>query len=77
MSGTAVDELVLGEREGVSHIAFAVDDLDVERTKAVANGIQVVNEGAAPRARWFFLKDPRFGGVLLQLVELRDPPVAK
>ncbi len=74
MSGTAVDELVLGEREGVSHIAFAVDDLDAERTKAVANGIEIVNEGAAPRARWLFLKDPRFGGVLLQLVELRPQP---
>jgi catechol 2,3-dioxygenase-like lactoylglutathione lyase family enzyme len=77
LSGTAVDEQVLGDREGVSHIAFAVDDLDAERAKATKNGIEIVNEGVAPRARWFFLKDPRFGGVLLQLVELRHQPVAK
>jgi catechol 2,3-dioxygenase-like lactoylglutathione lyase family enzyme len=77
LSGTAVDEQVLGDREGVSHIAFAVEDLDAERAKANANGIEIVNEGVAPRARWFFLKDPRFGGVLLQLVELRDQPVAR
>lgn len=77
LAGAAIDDLVLGDRDGVSHIAFAVDDLDAERAKAQAHGVEVLGEGDAPRARWLFLKDPSFGGVLIQLVELHQAEPAK
>jgi catechol 2,3-dioxygenase-like lactoylglutathione lyase family enzyme len=77
LAGTAIDDLVLGDRDGVSHIAFAVDDLDAERARAQAHGVEVLGEGDASRARWLFLKDPSFGGVLIQLVELHRNEPAK
>ena len=70
LEGVAVDDEVLGDREGVSHVAFLVDDLDAERAKARAKGIAIVHEGSAPRASWVFLKDDRLGGALVQLVQL-------
>lgn len=70
VAGPSVDDSLLGEREGLSHIAFVVDDLAAERARAEAKGIEVLSEGEAPRARWIFLKDERFGGALLQLVEM-------
>ncbi|NWG53164.1 MAG: VOC family protein [Hydrogenophilaceae bacterium] len=70
LEGTPVDDSVLGDREGVSHIAFVVDDLAAERALAVAKGMRIVGEGAAPRASWIFLHDERLGGALVQLVQL-------
>jgi len=70
IEGAAIDDAVLGAREGVSHLAFVVDDLAVERAKAQARGIAIINEGAAPRASWIFLQDDRFAGALVQLVQL-------
>ena len=59
----------MGGREGVSHVAFLVDDLAAERARQ-RKGIAIVNEGSAPRASWIFLHDDRLGGALVQLVEL-------
>ncbi|MGE0740826.1 MAG: VOC family protein [Hyphomonadaceae bacterium] len=70
VEGPPVDEHVLGGREGISHVAFLVDDLAAERAKAQARGIAIVNEGSAPRASWIFLHDERLGGALVQLVQL-------
>jgi catechol 2,3-dioxygenase-like lactoylglutathione lyase family enzyme len=70
VEGPPVDDLVMGGREGVSHVAFVVDDLAAERARAEAKGITIVNEGAAPRASWIFLHDERLGGALVQLVQL-------
>lgn len=70
LSGPSVDDSLLGDREGLSHIAFAVDDLAAERARAEAKGFQVLSEGEAPRARWIFLKNDRLGGALVQLVQL-------
>lgn len=70
VAGVSPDDAVLGEREGISHLAFIVDDLDAERIKAERRGSKVISEGSAPRASWIFLKDDRFGGALVQLVQL-------
>ncbi|QGZ96225.1 VOC family protein [Terricaulis silvestris] len=70
VEGPPVDDMVMGEREGISHVAFLVDDLAAERAKAEAKGIAIVNEGTAPRASWIFLHDHRLGGALVQLVQL-------
>jgi catechol 2,3-dioxygenase-like lactoylglutathione lyase family enzyme len=73
LEGPPVDDHVMGDREGISHIAFVVDDLAAERAKAEAKGIAIVNEGSAPRASWIFLHDQRLGGALVQLVQLNKP----
>jgi catechol 2,3-dioxygenase-like lactoylglutathione lyase family enzyme len=70
LDGVAIDDRVMGGREGVSHVAFVVDDLPAERARAQAKGIAIVGEGAAPRASWIFLHDERLGGALVQLVQL-------
>ncbi|HVY86754.1 MAG TPA: VOC family protein [Caulobacterales bacterium] len=70
LEGAPIDDCVMGGREGVSHVAFLVDDLAAERAKAEAKGVAVVGEGSAPRARWIFLHDERLGGALVQLVQL-------
>jgi predicted enzyme related to lactoylglutathione lyase len=76
IGGNPVDDMVMGDREGISHIAFSVDDLAAEREKAVAKGLKVINEGTAPRASWFFVHDERLGGALVQLVQLHEQPAA-
>ncbi|MEQ1808304.1 MAG: VOC family protein [Terricaulis sp.] len=73
MSGNAVEEHVMGGREGVSHVAFLVDDLAVERARMEASGVAIVGEGSAPRASWVFVHDARLGGALVQLVQLNTP----
>jgi predicted enzyme related to lactoylglutathione lyase len=70
LEGTPLDDRVLGDREGVSHIAFVVDDLAAERARAEMAGVKIVGEGSAPRASWIFLHDDRLGGALVQLVQL-------
>ena len=73
VEGPPVDDHVMGDREGISHVAFRVEDLAAERAKAEAKGIAIVNHGSAPRASWIFLHDPRLGGALVQLVQLNKP----
>ena len=74
VDGGALDDLVMGEREGISHIAFSVEDLAAEKEKALSKGLKVVNEGTAPRASWFFIHDDRLGGALIQMVQLHEQP---
>jgi len=73
VSGQTVDARWFGNREGLSHIAFKVEDLATERARLTAGGVQIVGEGSAPRADWFFVRDDRLGGALVQLVQLRTP----
>lgn len=70
VEGPHVDDYVMGDREGISHVAFLVDDLAAERAKVEAKGVSIVDEGSAPRASWIFLHDERLGGALVQLVQL-------
>lgn len=74
VEGVAVDDAVLGDREGISHVAFLVDDLAAERARVAAKGVEIVSEGTAPRASWIFLKDEGLGGALVQLVQLNKQP---
>ncbi|MGB8364177.1 MAG: VOC family protein [Rhizomicrobium sp.] len=74
VSGPSVDDAVMGSREGISHIAFAVDSLAAARTMAEARGARIISEGTAPRASWVFLHDERLAGALVQLVELHKGP---
>ncbi|MGE0387897.1 MAG: VOC family protein [Gammaproteobacteria bacterium] len=70
--GACLDDLVMGGREGISHVAVAVQDLAAEKSRALARGLKVVQEGSAPRASWFFIHDERLGGALVQMVQLHQ-----
>jgi hypothetical protein len=70
VAGHTTDDLVMGDREGISHMAFLVDDLEQCRAGLAAKGYRVVNEGKAPRADWIFTHDAKLGGALLQFVKL-------
>ena len=69
VEGHTTDDLVMGDREGISHMAFVVDDLEQCRAELAAKGYRVVNEGKAPRADWIFTHDEKLGGALLQFVK--------
>lgn len=71
--GPCVEQAALGDREGISHLAFQVDDLAAERARIEALGLTILSEGSAPRAAWFFIQDARLGGALVQLVQLNAP----
>jgi len=56
--------------EGIQHIAFAVDDLPAELTKAEASGIQLIDKAPRPGAHGAdiaFLHPKSTLGVLLEL----------
>ena len=74
VSGHSADNALLGDREGMSHLAFEVEDLAAERARAEARGANIISEGTAPRASWFFIHDERLGGALVQLVQLHPQP---
>lgn len=69
IDGDVPDRIALGDREGISHIAFSVDDLEAARADAKEQGMKVVSEGKAPRANWIFVADDKLGGALVQLVK--------
>lgn len=73
VAGDTVEDRLMGGREGVSHIAFLVDDLAAERARMEARGVVIVGQGSAPRASWVFVHDARLGGALVQLVQLNKP----
>ena len=72
IEGEVPDDIALGDREGISHVAFTVVDLAREKARLKARGIRIVNEGTAPRADWLFVSDPWLGGALVQLVQLHQ-----
>jgi catechol 2,3-dioxygenase-like lactoylglutathione lyase family enzyme len=72
IEGEVPDDIALGDREGISHVAFAVQSLEQEKSRLIARGIEIVNEGTAPRADWLFVADERLGGALVQLVQLHE-----
>jgi catechol 2,3-dioxygenase-like lactoylglutathione lyase family enzyme len=72
LDGEVTDDIALGGREGISHVAFAVKDLALEKARLRARGISIVGEGTAPRADWLFVADPWLGGALVQLVQLHE-----
>lgn len=70
IEGRTTDEVVLGPREGISHIALEVEDLAAEKERLLGLGMKIINEGQAPRANWLFVADDRLGGALVQLVQM-------
>ena len=68
-AGSPIARFLARHGPGIHHIAFAVDDLDVERARMVAAGLEPIGEpstGADGRRIQFF--HPRTtGGVLIEI----------
>jgi catechol 2,3-dioxygenase-like lactoylglutathione lyase family enzyme len=71
--GRTADELVLGDREGLSHIAFTVADLDAAAQGARHRGLHLVSEYRSDDVDFAFFASPQLGGVLAQLVQFKQP----
>ena len=71
VEGHIPDELVLGDREGVSHLAFTVDDLDAAAGDAQAGGLRKVSDYRSDYVDFAFFMSGELGGVLTQLVQFK------
>jgi catechol 2,3-dioxygenase-like lactoylglutathione lyase family enzyme len=73
LSGRSPDTEVLGDREGVSHIAYQVDDLDAALARAEERGLSELCSYHSEQVDFAFCDGPGLGGVLLQLVQFHGP----
>ncbi len=77
LEGRTADHLVLGDREGLSHIAFSVDDLAAAVESAEAAGLTRVSEWSSPAVDFVFFSGAALGGLLVQLVCFKAPRALK
>ena len=73
LEGKTADDLVLDGREGVSHIAFTVDNLDTAIAAAIERGLRLVSEYRSEQVDFAFFDGDDLGGVLAQLVHFKQP----
>jgi methylmalonyl-CoA/ethylmalonyl-CoA epimerase len=73
LEGKVADDLVLDGREGVSHIAFTVDNLDTAIAEATERGLRLVSEYRSEQVDFAFFDGDDLGGVLAQLVHFKQP----
>lgn len=66
--GSSADDLVLEGREGLSHFAFLVDDVDDAVRVAEGNGLKAVSDYRSEYVDFSFLAGDTLGGALVQLV---------
>ena len=73
LEGKVADDLVLHGREGVSHIAFTVGNLDTAIAEATDRGLRLVSEYRSEQVDFAFFTGDDLGGVLAQLVHFKQP----
>ena len=73
LEGKVADDLVLDGREGMSHIAFTVDDLDTAIGEATERGLRLVSEYRSEQVDFAFFAGDDLGGLLAQLVHFKQP----
>jgi hypothetical protein len=73
VEGRTADHLVLGNREGLSHVAFSVDYLAAAVARAEAAGLRRASEWSSPAVDYVFLSGEALGGLLVQLVQFKAP----
>ncbi len=69
IEGRVPDTEVLATREGVSHIAYRVDDLEAAMTDAAHAGLKPVCSYHSEYVDFAFYSGPDLGGLLLQFVQ--------
>ena len=73
LEGKTADDLVLDGREGMSHIAFTVDNLDTAIAEAIERGLRLVSEYRSEQVDFAFFDGDDLGGLLAQLVHFKQP----
>ena len=73
LEGNTADDLVLDGREGVSHIAFTVGNLDTAIAEATEHGLRLVSEYRSGQVDFAFFAGDDLGGLLAQLVHFKQP----
>ena len=73
LEGKTADDLVLDGREGVSHIAFTVGNLDTAIAEATERGLRLVSEYRSEQVDFAFFAGDDLGGLLAQLVHFKQP----
>jgi catechol 2,3-dioxygenase-like lactoylglutathione lyase family enzyme len=69
IDGRVPDTEVLGTRQGVSHIAYRVDDLEAATVDAAQAGLNPVCSYHSDYVDFAFYSGPELGGLLLQFVQ--------
>lgn len=73
LEGEVADDLVPDDREGVSHIAFTVDDLDAAIATAAERGLRLVSEYRSEQVDFAFFAGDDLGSLLAKLVHFKRP----
>jgi methylmalonyl-CoA/ethylmalonyl-CoA epimerase len=53
--------------EGLHHLAYRVDDLDVETAEMEKRGFKVIQTGAMANGRWAYFDTDKVGGMIIEL----------
>lgn len=69
LEGEVADDIVLQGREGLSHVAFLVDDLAAASGEMQARGLRPVSEYYSDYVDFIFFEGQGLGGALAQLVQ--------
>jgi catechol 2,3-dioxygenase-like lactoylglutathione lyase family enzyme len=73
LEGEVADDIVLQGREGLSHLAFLVDDIDAAAAVMTQRGLKSVSEYRSDYVDFTFFASPDLGGALTQLVHFNRP----
>jgi methylmalonyl-CoA/ethylmalonyl-CoA epimerase len=66
---TPVKEFIEQKGEGIHHIGFFVDDLDVETAKMAEKGFSISQYGETPTVKWAYYDTDAVGGVVIELMQ--------
>jgi methylmalonyl-CoA/ethylmalonyl-CoA epimerase len=70
LEGKSIYSEFLEEKgEGLHHIAFMVEDVDVEVAELEKKGFEVIQTGAMPNTKWAYLESVESGGPLIELCQ--------
>jgi len=69
LDGTTPDDIVLEGRQGLSHVAFTVDDMVTAAKRVEDAGLRRVNEFCSDKVDFAFYQAETLGGALVQLVK--------
>lgn len=71
---TVYTEFLEKKGEGLHHLAFGVEDFDVEVEDMKKRGFKVVQTGAMGPSRWAYFDTDKLGGMLIELCETPKKP---
>ncbi len=67
---TVYAEFLAKHGEGLHHLAYGVEDFDVEVSDMQKRGFEVVQTGAIGNSRWAYFNTDKVGGMLIELCEM-------